>query len=360
MSRIRKGLLVIMLAVFATACTSEAETDENGTPSEPPEKEKPEEQEESADDVLDQSIDMMEDLENYSIDTNMNQDIRFKEDGYLRNKYRSHTIVNLDPVRYHETSTIKTTEENGKRETSTDVVGLERYFTEKGYYIFDSNEGRWVKFPDEFTEDLQSYDESFEKPAHTLELIEAYTEDIHMEEGNEHYRLTFSGENEQLQQIALEMMRMVNTDFSEMMEDMMYMTEMEGLEFELSIDKGTFYAKKLRMDMNMNMNSEEGKSYSSTHTVVARYDNFNEAEEVSVPADVLDSAEEMELEEFSGFKEMEEFDTIEGIEIEEFYKDNEDAEPEDDEEEVEIDLNEFLSNEENDEDAEDENDTNTD
>ncbi|SDH64881.1 DUF6612 family protein [Alteribacillus bidgolensis] len=352
MAQIRKGLLLIMLTVFTSACMSEAETDENGNVTEPPEPEEPPEQEESIDsaEVLDNAIDSMEDLENYAIDTNMNQDIQFNKEGYLKNKYRSHTIVNLDPIGYHESSTIKTTEENGESDTSTDVVALERFFTEEGYYIFDSNDGRWVKFPDEFTEDIQSYDESFEKPAHTLELIEAYTDEIHISEGDQHYRLTFSGENEQLQQIALEMMRMVNTDFSEMMEDMMYMTEMEDLEFELLIDKETYYAKTLRMDMNMNMNSEEGKSYNSTHTVVARYSEFNEAKEVSIPDDVLDNAEEMELEEFSGFNEMEEFDTIEGIKIEEFYEDEDEENEEEDGEEIEIDLNEFLSNE----DAEDE------
>ncbi|SDH20093.1 hypothetical protein SAMN05192534_102152 [Alteribacillus persepolensis] len=354
MSPIRKRFFGVMLVLLLTACMSEAETDDNNGITQEPKEQEPREEEPpleeteetiSASHALQQSIHAMQELENYTIDTNMNQDIQYNAHGYLENKYRSHTLVNVDPIRYHETSTIQTSEEK-QDAASHETVILERYFTDQGYYIFDSNEGRWVKFPDEFTEDIQSYDDSYEKPAHILELIDAYTSDFHLVEGNRHYQLTFTGEDEQLHEIAVALMQMVNTDFSEMMEDMMYMTEIEHLAFELLIDKETFHARKLQMDMNMNMNSEDGRSYASHHTVVARYSDFNATEEVSTPEQVLEAAEEMDVEEFSGFNEMEELETMDRIELDEFY---EKEQGEDTDNGVEIDLKEFLNSDDTEE-----------
>ncbi|RSL30796.1 hypothetical protein D7Z54_24490 [Salibacterium salarium] len=349
MDKLRVGMLILVLAMFSAACMSEAETnDENGekeVPSEPeeePDESDNQEPEEvmAAEDVLQQSINKMEDLQSYTIDTNMNQHIQLNKEESLKNKYRSNTAVNLDPVRYHESSTIEKTQTDPMNQDIS-LISLERYFTEEGFYIFDSTEGRWTKFPDQFTQDFQSYDDSFENPQHILEMIETYNNDIAIEEGNRHYQLTFRGDNDQTQQIALQMIGMVNTEFSSTMEDMMYMTEIADLEYELQIDKETLYAKKLKMNLTMNMNTEEGEAYQSNHVVVAHYSDLAETEEVSVPSHVLNQAEEMEIHEFSGFDDMEEFDTIDGMEMDELYDDNDGESTEDTI--LDFDLSEYLN-----------------
>ncbi|MDQ0298260.1 hypothetical protein J2S78_000668 [Salibacterium salarium] len=357
MEKFRVGMLILLLTTFSTGCMSEAETEneENGetevpseTEEEPDESEENDEEEKTvqADDVLQQSINEMEDIKSYTIDTNMNQHIQLNKEASLENIYRSSTEVNLDPVRYHESSTIEKTETD-PMETNSSLVGLERYFTDEGFYIFDSTEGHWTQFPNQFTQDFQSYDNSFENPEHILEMIETYNNEIEVKEGNRHYQLIFHGDNDQSQQIALQMIGMVNTDFSETMEDMMYMTEIADLEYELQIDKETFYAKKLKMNLTMNMNSDDGESYESNHVIVSHYSDVAETDEVTVPSHILDQAEEMELDEFSGFDDMEEFDSIEGIEMDELYDDSESESREDSI--LDFDLNEYLNGESEDE-----------
>ncbi|MFZ4451002.1 DUF6612 family protein [Salibacterium aidingense] len=349
MDRIRGGMFALIVILLLSACMSEAETDDNGETEVPPEEEEPEDPEDPeekvmpAQEVLQRSINEMESIESYTIATNMNQQIELNPEETVENKYRSNTLVNLEPLRYHQTATIEK-RDSAPEDAANSLVGLERYFTEEGFYIFDSSEGRWVQFPEQFTEDFQSYDKSFESPAHILEMIEAYSSEIEVVEGNRHYQLTFNGNDEQTQQIALEMMGMVNTDFSTSMEDMMYMTEIGNLTYELQIDKETFYAKKLKMNLEMNMNSEEGNGNTSTHVIVARYSDLDETEDISIPVDVLDRAEEMELEEFSGFDDMEEFDSIDGIEMDEIYENEESASEE--ESILDFDLSEYLNGEE--------------
>ncbi|WP_240374396.1 DUF6612 family protein [Bacillus piscicola] len=320
----RTSVLAFILILALTACTSDGDTDteENGTEPDPPPQEQPTKEEPDADKVLSQAINKMEGLKNYTITTNMNQHIQLGDDDDLSNKYRSTTAVNLNPVHYHETASI-IMDTTKQEEDSVHPIRLERYLTDKGVYIYDSSEGRWVKFPEEFTDDFQSFDKSFENPSHLLELIEAYSEELHIKEGNDHYRITFTGSDEQMQEIALEMTRMVNTEFSSSMKDLMYVTGIERLQFELDIDKETYDAKKLKMDLQMTASQENGEPYQSSHTVVARFSLLNETKEVTIPPEVLQTATEMELEEFSGFKDMKELETIEGIKIEDYYKEAE-------------------------------------
>ncbi|MGY4688950.1 DUF6612 family protein [Salibacterium sp. K-3] len=330
MHRILSGMYSLLIVLLLASCMSEADTDENGEQQSPPseeeadnteESDEPEEEVMPAGDVLQRSIEKMKDIECYTISTNMNQHIELDQENTLENRYRSETLVNLDPVRYHESSTIEKNR-TSPDDTKNNIVALERYFTEEGFYMFDSTENRWIQFPEQFTEDFKSFDKSYENPARILEMIEAYSSDITIVEGNRHYELTFRGGDGQTQEIALEMMGMVNADFSSSMEDMMYMAEMDALTYELHIDKETFYPKKLKMNLDMNMNNEEGEPDASNHLVVSRYSDFGETEEVAIPVDVLDRSEEMELEEFTGFEEMEEFDSIDGINMDEIYEED--------------------------------------
>ncbi|SFL83752.1 DUF6612 family protein [Salibacterium qingdaonense] len=350
MQRILTGMYGLLIVLLLASCMSEADTDENGDSAAPSEEEpddtedtEPEKEPEKvmpAGDVLQQSIDKMNDIESYTISTNMNQHLELGGEQTLENRYRSNTLVNLDPVRYHESSTIEKNQTTAE-ETNNSFVELERYFTDRGFYMFDSSESRWVQFPEQFNEDFKSFDKSYENPGRILEMIEAYSSNIHIIEGNRHYQLTFSGGEDQTQEIALEMIGMVNTGFSSSMEDMMYMAELESLTFQLQIDKETFYPKKLKMNLDMNMNNAEGEPDASDHLVVARYSDFNETERVEIPADVLNVAEGMELDEFTGFEQMEEFDSVDGMEMEQIYGD--DTTESQDDPALDFDLSEHLN-----------------
>ncbi|SFQ10863.1 DUF6612 family protein [Salibacterium halotolerans] len=349
MHRILAGMYGLLIILLLASCMSEADTDESGDSGIPPEEE-PDDSDETkpapepekvmpAGDVLQQSIDKMNNIDSYTISTNMNQHLELDEEQELENRYRSSTLVNLDPVRYYESSSIEKIQ-TAAGETQSSFVELDRYFTDRGFYMYDSSESRWVQFPEQFNEDFKSFDKSYENPGRILEMIEAYSSDIHIIEGNRHYQLTFSGGKDQTQEIALEMIGMVNTAFSSSIEDMMYMAELQSLTFQLQIDKETFYPKKLEMNLDMNMNNTEGEANASHHLVVARYSDFNETERVEIPADVLNQAEDMELDEFTGFDQMEEFDSIDGIEMEQIYDDNTTESP--DEPTLDFDLSDYL------------------
>ncbi|SFE92967.1 DUF6612 family protein [Alteribacillus iranensis] len=321
-------LLGFTLTFTLLGCESEAETEESGQDSNPPISQDSQEEEQiSRGQLINNSIQSMKAMENYTIETNMNQYIQLDEKQFLYNKYRSTTDVNLDPIHYHEKASIYTLERNHDTETADDTTRLERYFTDKGIFIFDSNEARWIKFPDEFASDLQSLDKSFESPERMLEIIEAYAEDMHIEEGKDHYRITAGGSTQQMQEIAIEMMGLINTDFSSGMENLMYMSGIKQLNYEIHIDKKTFYMKKIKMNLRLDINSEQENTYASDYVFVTRFSSINETEEVTLPPGVLKEAEEMELEEFQGFEDMEEFDTIEGMEIEKFQEEIKEADP---------------------------------
>ncbi|MFB5660931.1 DUF6612 family protein [Alteribacillus sp. HJP-4] len=347
MKRMLAGLLTFVCVLFFAGCMSDEDPDDNGSEPAPPDpEEEPEEQEEEpaeAEDVLAEAIQVQEDLESYVIDTNMNQTIQYDDEEKLTNTYRSTAAVNLEPMRYHENSVIDN-DPNDENPDEDNVVSLERYYTEEGFYIFESDEEEWVQIPDEFVEDIQATENRFDNPARTLNTIETYGEDFEIEERENKNHITFSGEEEPQQQIALQMVSMVNRDFSTTMEDILFMSEIESIDYELIIDQETNEVDSIRMDLTLLMNNDEGETYQSTHTIVAHYSSYNEAEEVEIPDYIIEQANDLDLQEFSGFEDMEEFETIGGIKLEEFYEDGEESEEEGTEE---VDLNDLFDDDEN-------------
>ncbi|MDA3130959.1 hypothetical protein GJS40_13190 [Aliibacillus thermotolerans] len=315
MDKLRMSLLSLLFIFFVGGCHSDTDLDEKGnTPPLPEEPEEDEKLELDGEAILSESIDVMSNVENYSIATNMNYYTSNSEkERLLENKYRSQTLVNLDPMRYYESSHMI------KSEPGEDIerIHLQRYLTEDGFFMYDSMKDRWTEFPEEFFEDFRTYDTTYESPSYVLELVERDVSSLELSEGNEHYRLTFDGLTQEADQIASYMFQLIDADLATSMADMLYVSDMEKLDFEMKIDKESFYAKEVKMKLRFEVHGEETTPHYSDYIVVVHYDNFNHTEEVTIPENVLKEAEEMEIEEFSGFEEMKELEIMERFDIEE-------------------------------------------
>lgn len=333
MGKLQISLLSLLMIFFVVACNSDADFDENGNT--PPLPEIPEEEENNDDidgeTILSDTINAMSNVENYVIETNMNYyTSTTNNEKTLENKFRSQTSVNLDPTRYYESSFIikPESEENGEKES----IHLQRYFTEDGFFMYDSTKNRWIEFPEEFLEDFRAYDTSYESPSYILELIEQNVTAVHLSEGNEYYLLTFDGIDEETDEIVFYMFQLVDTDLAKSLADMLYVSDIARLDFEIKIDKETLYAQELKMTLRFELLGDEPTEQYSDYVVVIHYDNFNDTEEITIPTTVLEEAEEMEIEEFSGFEEMKELEIMERFDIEELQEEMDENNDTDDDE----------------------------
>jgi hypothetical protein len=88
---------------------------------------------------------------------------------------------------------------------------------------------------------------------------------------------------------------MMGEEMGGMMEEMMSMMSINQLDYELHIDKETFYQSKIVMMMDMEMDIE-GEKVTSNQNMNSLISNFDEVGDITIPKEVLDTAEEISLE----------------------------------------------------------------
>ncbi len=68
----------------------------------------------------------------------------------------------------------------------------------------------------------------------------------------------------------------------------------KNIEYEIYIDKETFYPSKLNMNMDMDI-TVEGETISLKQIISGEYLDYNQIGEITVPQEIVDTAFEMEM-----------------------------------------------------------------
>ncbi|MFC5711332.1 DUF6612 family protein [Thalassorhabdus alkalitolerans] len=350
MKPINSWIALVLMLGFLTACGGNEETQEEAVTTDPAEIEDQEDLEEEeqieeneepaaesdlhAEEIMSRTTEVMTDVESYAMDMSMVQDMDFQGESMSITTNTSSEIM-LDPLRYYE-NTIMQSDEEGMEE-----IEAQTYYGEEGLFLKDSVEDQWFKLPDDFRDSVNELAQHYESPEEQLELLIQFEENIEVSQADGEYILEVSGDSEQLKQLALEMTGMLEGDISTMVDQLFAMMEIEHLEYTLFIDEETFYQTGMTMDMEMTMNLEGDDSFTTSQQMEATYSNYNEIEEIEIPEDVVENAEELNFEELGSIQDMEETDLddldidqseLENGDTDQDVDDNEDDEEENDEE----------------------------
>ncbi|MGB8000843.1 MAG: LPXTG cell wall anchor domain-containing protein [Anaerobacillus sp.] len=233
----------------------------------------------SATDILKQSKEAMTEVESYSTKTNMEQSIPL--DGKtMSTSSESEADITLKPFAMHQVVTTKSAEEG--------EMSLESYWTEKGFYQEDPEKG-WVKMPEELTQGLKKL-QSSSMVEGQMAQAEKLGKEMSVEETDEGFVLTYEGDGKTLMEASMKMFEeSMSGEGSESMKGLMEQMTINDFNYEVTVDKETYYMKHLTMDIDMDI-EVKGKSTNITQSMDMSMDHYNEVDQITVPANVIDSA----------------------------------------------------------------------
>ena len=237
--------------------------------------------EKTAEEVLKQANEAMENLESFSSTSDLHQVISDDVSGEMEIHTEIEQDVILDPFKLRQIVTTSLPE--GGEETLTS------YWTEDGYFQED-HEGGWLKISDG-TEDL---DQMAHYPSHQLDEMEGLSGDLNLSEEGNYYVVTYNGDGDELANLMNQAMNDgMNDEDKEMMEEMMADTEVNDFSYEIFIDMDTYYLSKMNLELDMEIHVE-GETTSIEQMLEMSFYNFDSVEDFDIPQEVIEEAKDIE------------------------------------------------------------------
>lgn len=166
----------------------------------------------------------------------------------------------------------------------------ESYFTEQGFFTFDPTTESWVKLPDILTTDLLESAKKQGNPIEEFKKLQSFVDDMKFEQNDASYLLSLHASGDKFQSLVEDEISAVNPELLEGLEDL----NISNLDFTYTIDKETFQLTAMKISMNIEIADGEEK-VAMKQTSHATFENYNNVGEISIPKEILESAEEVSL-----------------------------------------------------------------
>ncbi|WP_436373320.1 DUF6612 family protein [Cytobacillus sp. BC1816] len=278
-------LMILMLAACSETAKPVNESD-GGTDKEETKAE--EASELTLEEVLTKSTEASEELKSFSVNMDMSQEMSSGTEGENMNIDSVIDMdVTTDPMAFYQKMTMSM---DGTEES----YDIESYFTEEGMFLYDAAGKQWMKFPKEMSDDLLQMSSQQTNPGEELKKLQEFVDDFTFEQNAKSYILKLKADGEKfndfVKETAAETLPPELAANGEMLDNM----KINGVEYEIVIDKENFYPSVLNMIMEMEITAE-GQTISMKQNMNGQYANYNKVEAIAVPQEVLDTAVEMEM-----------------------------------------------------------------
>ncbi|WP_341201628.1 DUF6612 family protein [Planomicrobium okeanokoites] len=175
------------------------------------------------------------------------------------------------------------------------AMETEMYYTADGLFSYDPMMDMWVKLPADEMEDLEALmmmEQQSGDLAGQLEQLEAFQDDFTFEQTGDEFVLTLDAAGEEYEKLITEEMGQMLGELDVEAQEIMDGMNINKIYYEIFIDKETYQPNTINMTMDFDMEME-GESVNIQSDMQAEYSNFNEIDEIIVPAEVIENAEEM-------------------------------------------------------------------
>lgn len=232
-----------------------------------------------AKDVFKKSIAAQEDIENFHMSADMKQ-ILGSGDEEMEVNTVIDSDMSLEPMAFHQMLEMTA---NGES------MQAEQYFSEEGFYMKQGEQ--WMKLPDEMTEEMLTLQESQGDPAEQMEMMLDYVDEFSLTEEDGTYVMSLKASGEKFQGLMEKTAEEMGSQ-NQMMQEAMDQMKVNEVAYTYTVDKETYLPSKLKMKMDSEI-SMEGETISTNVEMDSTYDQYNEVEEVKVPKEVMEQAQEM-------------------------------------------------------------------
>lgn len=243
--------------------------------------------------VFNKSLEQSESIKSLSAKIDMTQliEVPSQEISMETNSKMDMDMV-IEPLSLYQKGTTKMTMPGMPLSEQTDDMEMESYMTEQGFYMFDSMSSQWTKLPSDMYEQIMSMSQKQADPAKQLKDLEAFKSDFTFEQTDSSYVLKLAASGEKFNELIQK--QLGNTMPDMMVEEQELLKEMniEKVNYEIFIDKGTFNITALNMMMDMTM-VVEGEEMKLAQNLKSTYNKYNEVEKIEIPKEIIENAQEM-------------------------------------------------------------------
>ena len=274
------------LAIGLAACGETAEPASGDEPA------KGQDSDLTVEEVYAKSVEASEGITGLHADILTDQVMAMEAEGMEINmKMDSAMDMTTKPLAFHQTAETAIRSEEIE---NSNPMSMEMYYTDQGMFMYEETMATWLKMPDDSIEDLKGLaDQQTADPAQQLEELAEFQDDFTFEQSEEEYILTLDASGEKFQQL---MDQQLDKTLGQMeIEAQMVLEDMtiHSVNYVIHIDKETFLTNSMDMMMDMDMNIE-GETMNIKSDVQADYSQYNEIDAITVPAEVLEQAQEIE------------------------------------------------------------------
>lgn len=268
MKKLTVGLVVLLMA-FLAACGSSDEAQE----------------------VYQKAVEAGEKMESVEMNIVINQTMESDAlEGEMVMDMAMQSDMIIDPLAMHQTGTISMEVEGMPIETE-----MEMYLTDTESYMYESMSQTWLKMSaDRMPTEMLNTDQTAQGQ---LEMLESFVDDVNFSEEDDFYVFKFEGEGDEFtdftealikENLGEETIADLGLETSEILEEM----TIHSMYYELHINKETYDTTKVITNMDFDINVE-GEFLRMTQEMTATYTGINTVDEIVVPQEVIDTAQEM-------------------------------------------------------------------
>lgn len=273
------------LAIGLSACSETAE------PASGDQTTKGEDSELTVQEVYAKSVEASEDITSVHANSSTDQKMAMQGDGMeVTMAIKSSMDMTIDPVAFHQKAETTIVSEDID---NSNPMSMEMYFTDQGMYMYEETMATWLKMSDESIEDLKALaDQQTANPSQQLEELAEFKDDFTFKQTEDEYILTLdaSGEkfNELMEQQLEKTLGQMELEAQMTLEDM----TIHSVNYVIYVDKESFLTTGMDMKMDMDVNIES-EIMNIKSDMQVDYSRFNEIEAITVPAEVLEQAQEI-------------------------------------------------------------------
>lgn len=245
-----------------------------------------------AKEVYQKAVEAGEKMESVEMDMVINQTMESDAmEGEMVMDMDTKSAMTIDPLAMHQTGTISMEVEGMPIETE-----MEMYLTDTDFYMYESMSETWLKMStDMMPTEMMNTDQTAQDQ---LEMLESFMDDVDFSEEDDYYVFKFEGEGDEFADLTEELIKEnlgeetfadLGVEISEVLEEM----TIHSMYYELHIDKETYDTTKVITNMDFDINAE-GESLRMNQEMTATYTGINTVDEIAVPQEVIDEAQEIE------------------------------------------------------------------
>lgn len=280
-----------MLMLMMAACNQTAEPVEKDAGEDKKEEtatDSKKEKELTLEEVFKKTEEMNKDLKSFKSQINMKQTVNAAGEKQEINSAIDMEFI-TEPMALHQKMTM-------------DIAGekqeIDAYMTKEGFYMYEPNQKMWIKLPEEFSGQILQMSEGQSNPSGQLEQLKKFVDEFDFKQDDKNYILTLKASGDKFDQFLKDNVK--ETLPPELQAEAM-MSEMKfnKVEYELFIDKETFYLNALNMVTDTDTEIE-GQKMNMYLEMKSTYSDYNEVKNIEIPKEALENAQEINLDEMGG------------------------------------------------------------